>query len=211
MEIRLLIVDDHPVYRAGLRAALAHHLVGVQILEAGSAEEALQRLDSGEDIDLALIDQRLPGMDGLHALDALAARHPTVARVLISGAEEPALAQVARRHGASGFIDKTTSVASMVRAIEVICAGGQWFGSGLAGAVGLAPADDAASQLTVRQIEVLQLLARGMSNKEVMRELAIAERTVKAHVTAIFAALGVSNRTQAVLAASRLGLVSLPR
>ena len=197
---RILIVDDHPLYREGMMSALRAELADAQVLGAGTAEEGLEVLATDADVDLVLIDLRLPGMDGLSALATYAARFPAVARILVSGAEEPALVRRAFAAGASGFLPKSMSVAEVSAAIRRVLAGEVF----VPGESPL-PAARAAGQLSLRQLEVLRLLGEGYTNKQIARALEITERTAKAHVAAIFEALGVENRTQAVVAAQRLG------
>jgi DNA-binding NarL/FixJ family response regulator len=194
---RILVVDDHPLYREGMMSALRAQLSGVEVLAAASAEEGLEVLAADPEVDLVLLDLRLPGMDGLSALATYAARFPAVARLLVSGAEEPALVRRAFAAGASGFLPKSMSVAEVSDAIRQVLAGGVYV-------PGADPAPSAAS-LSLRELEVLRLLGEGYTNKQIARALDITERTAKAHVAAIFEALDVDNRTQAVLAAQRLG------
>lgn len=198
---RLLIVDDHPLYRLGLIAALASAMPGAEVEGAASAEDALALLEREPGFDLVLVDQRLPGMDGLAALAHFGERRPDVPRVLISGSEEVGLARRAVDAGASGFIPKSLSVEEVAAAI----------GRVLEGEVFLPQEDTAPPQppgtLTLRQLEVLRLLGEGYTNKEIARALEIAVRTVRTHVEAIFEHLGAENRTQAVLAAQRAGLL----
>jgi two-component system nitrate/nitrite response regulator NarL len=197
---RILVVDDHPLYREGMMSALRAELAGVEVVGAGTAEEGLEVLAADPDIDLVLIDLRLPGMDGLSALSTYAARFPAVARLLVSGAEESALVRRAFAAGASGFLPKSMSVGEVSAAIRQVLAGGVYVpGDTTAAAVA------AGAQLSLRQLEVLRLLGEGYTNKQIARALDITERTAKAHVAAIFEALRVDNRTQAVLAAQRLG------
>ena len=198
---RILIVDDHPLYREGMVSALAQRLAEVEVLGAGNAEEGLALLDSSPDVDLVLLDVRLPGMDGFAALALYGERHPSVPRMVVSAMEEPDLVRRALEGGASGFIPKSLSLAAVAQAIRSVLDGGV-FAPPLAPVPG--PSD---AGLTLRQLEVLKLLGEGYTNKEIARALEITERTAKAHVAAIFESLGVDNRTQAVVAAQRAGLL----
>ncbi len=195
---RILIVDDHPLYREGLVSALRAHLPGVEVFGAGSAEEGLVALERHPDVDAVLIDLRLPGMDGFGALAAFAARFPTVSRVLVSGQEGADLARRAFDAGASGFIPKSMGIDEVAQAVRQVLDGGVF-----ARGPGEPQAQPAA--LTLRQLEVLRLLGEGYTNKEIANALGITERTARAHVAAIFEVLRVENRTQAVLAGQRLG------
>jgi len=201
---RILVVDDHPLYREGMVSALRARLPELEVLGAGSAEEGLAVLEANPDTDVVLIDLRLPGMDGFGALAAYAARFPTVPRVLISGQEGADIAKRAFDAGASGFIPKSLPVEEVAAAIRRVLEGGVF-----------APSQrklQEAGGLTLRQLEVLRLLGEGYTNKEIARALEISERTAKAHVAAIFEALGADNRTQAVVEAQRLGYFSaVPR
>ena len=205
---RILIVDDHPLYREGMSGALRAHLGEVEVLGAGSAEEGLQVLGAHPDIDLVLIDVRLPGADGFSALAAYAARFPTVSRMLISGVDDPALVRRAFDAGASGFIPKSLSVSAMLAAIRGVLAGGVYVPQD---APAPPPAVRSIEELTLRQLEALRLLGEGYTNKEIATALDITERTARAHVAAILEALEAENRTQAVLAAQRLGYLPAVR
>lgn len=198
---RLLIVDDHPLYRLGLIAALASAMPGTEVEGAESAEAALAILDREPGFDLVLVDQRLPGMDGLAALAHFGERRPDVPRVLISGSEEAGLALRAVDAGASGFIPKSLAVDEVAAAIRRVLEGEVFLPQ-----EDLPPAQPPGS-LTLRQLEVLRLLGEGYTNKEIAKALEIAVRTVRTHVEAIFEHLEVENRTQAVLAAQRAGLL----
>lgn len=201
---RILVVDDHPLYREGMVSALRARLPGLEVLGAGSAEEGLQVLESHPDTDVVLIDLRLPGMDGFGALAAYATRFPTVSRVLISGQEGGEIVRRAFDAGASGFIPKSMAVDEVAAAIRRVLDGGVFVPA-------TREAPSAAGALTLRQLEALRLLGEGYTNKEIARALDITERTAKAHVAAIFEILGTDNRTQAVLAAQRLGYLPAGR
>lgn len=199
-----LIVDDHPLYREGLISALHSRLGDLRIDSADTAEDGLKILEQNPSIELVLIDLRLPGMDGFSALALYGERFPAVARVVVSGDDDPSLAQRALAAGASGFIPKSMSIDEVAAAIRQVLQGELF----LPPATGNpAPATDANS-LTLRQLEVLRLLGEGYTNKEIARTLDITERTAKAHVAAIFAALNADNRTQAVIAAQRAGWIA---
>lgn len=202
---RILIVDDHPLYREGLISALRSQMPGVEAMGADSAEDGLVLLETTPDADLVLIDLRLPGMDGFTALTAYGARFPLVPRMLISGDDDPRYVRRAFDLGASGFMPKSLSVQAVSEAIAVVLNGGVF--APPASQPGPAAAAAGPGSLTLRQIEALHLLGAGYTNREIARALDITERTAKAHVSAIFDALGADNRTQAVLAAQRLGLL----
>ena len=220
---KLMIVDDHPLYREGVASVLAHCLPQAQVFAAATAEAGLALLAAHPDIELALIDIGMPGSDGFAALALYGKTFPGVARVLISGrCLDADMLERAMRAGASGFIPKTLSVVEMVAAIEDILAGGIYVPDLARHQLDISATESAedhpplpcapisagaAESLSIRQIEVLHLIGQGRANKEIARALDIAERTVKAHATRIFEALGAENRTQAVLAAQKLGLL----
>jgi two-component system nitrate/nitrite response regulator NarL len=203
-----LIVDDHPLYREGIISALRERLGGVTVSGADSAEDGLAVLDKNPDIELVLIDLRLPGMDGFAALSLYGERFPAVARVVVSGDDDPALVQRAFAAGASGFIPKSLAVDDVAAAIRRVMQGELF----VPPTQQEKPAAAAGNKsLTLRQIEVLRLLGEGYTNKEIARALDITERTAKAHLAAIFEALNAENRTQAVIAAQRAGWISASR
>jgi DNA-binding NarL/FixJ family response regulator len=202
---KILIVDDHPLYREGMVSALRAQLPEFAVPEAESAERGLEALTAEPDIDLVLIDLRLPGMDGLTALRLYAERHPQVPRIAISGQDDPDLVKRSFDAGASGFIPKSMSITEVAAAIRLVLAGGVFVPPALP--VMQPCAQNGGSALTLRQLEALRLLAEGYTNKEIASALCITERTAKAHVAAIFEALGAENRTQAVVAAQRCGLL----
>jgi len=202
----ILIVDDHPLYREGMMSALRAQMADVEVLGADSAEEGLQVLLRRPEVDLVLIDVRLPGMDGFAALVVYGERFPTVSRMLVSGSDDPEYLTRAFAAGASGYIPKSMSVREVTTAIRRVLEGGVSIPEDNAPA-GAVRSQDPIARLTLRQIEVLRLLGEGYTNKEIAKALDITERTAKAHVAAIFEALGADNRTQAVLAAQRSGFL----
>lgn len=200
--IRLLLVDDHPLYREGVVAVLRARLPDANVEWAPDAESGLRLLRERPDFDVVLLDLRLPDARGLDALARYAREFPQVARVLISGESVDArTVQGALAAGASGFIPKTLGVGEMVAALRCVLDGGVYAPSDAA-----PRAETGLEGLSLRQIEVLQMMLRGNANKQIAQELGIAERTVKAHLTRVFDALGVNTRVQAAMAAQRLGL-----
>ena len=211
---RLLIADDHPLFRAALRQAAASSVDDCAVLEAADLPAALETLRSDADIDLVLLDLHMPGSQGLSGLAALRGQHPAVAVLVVSAHDEPRVVRRVLDHGAAGFIPKSASPGEIAAAIRAVLDCRTWLPPALAAAVEALPADPAdtdlagrLARLTEQQYRVLVLLAEGLLNKQIADRLAIQERTVKAHVTAIFEKLGVRNRTQAsgVLKSLELG------
>ena len=215
---KILIVDDHPLYREGVMNALRGQPLRALVLGASFAGEALRILDDDPTVDLVLVDLRLGKEDGLEGLKQIGARHPPIARMLISGHESPGIVRAAMGAGAQGFLSKSLSIGQVVKAINAVLEGGvSW--PALSHTVPTAESDAASRPvspvpaaishgLTLRQLEVLGLLGRGNSNAEIAKDLGISERTAKAHLKAIFNALGVDTRVKAVIRAQELGLLS---
>ncbi|HEX2494280.1 MAG TPA: response regulator transcription factor [Steroidobacter sp.] len=197
--MKILIVDDHPLFRAGCQAVIEKSQLDAGVLSVASVSEALEALQADHEIALVLLDVHLRDDDGFNALKAIGQRFPTTACVMISGDEQPGVAARAAAVGASGFIPKSFTADELIAAIQKVLVGEVF----MPAATSFTPA--ALSGLTLRQLEVVSMLGRGCSNKEIARALDVAERTVKAHVSAVFEALNVRNRTEAVLAAQRRG------
>jgi two-component system nitrate/nitrite response regulator NarL len=198
--MKILIVDDHPLFRAGFQAVLEQSSLEAGVSSVSSVTEALQTLQRDPDIGLVLLDVHLRGDDGFNALKLIGERFPTTACIMISGDEQSGVATRAVAAGASGFIPKSFTADEMIAAIRKVLAGEIF----VPATTDLMQAPDTHG-LTLRQLEVITMLGRGFSNKEIARALDVAERTVKAHVSAVFEALNVRNRTQAVLVAQRRG------
>ena len=202
--ISVLIVDDHPVVRRGLRALLEVQ-DGIEVTgEAGDGATALA-LAAEHAPDVILLDLKLPGMDGIAVLGELRARDSGARVLVLTSATEPASASLAVRAGAAGVVYKDVDPDALVRAIRSVHDGHLLLAPEAADA--LARSADAAvaglDVLTVREREVLAEIAKGRSNREIARALGVAEKTVKAHVSSVLAKLGVQDRTQAALLAVR--------
>jgi len=215
--MKILVVDDHPLIREALRQVLSTLDPEINMLEAQSAVEGLAVSEAQPDLQLILLDLGLPGEGGLEALPLFRERSPHVPVVVFSANDLPDVVRRAIDAGAMGFIPKTSSNALLVNALRFVLAGGVYLPVEVLRQPAAAPNAVAASTpvrasglrdlgLTQRQAQVLALLVQGKSNKLICRELSLAEGTVKVHVAAVLKALGVANRTQAVLAVSRLGI-----
>jgi DNA-binding NarL/FixJ family response regulator len=217
--VKILIVDDHPLIRQAVRAVLQQLDAKIRVVESASCDEALAAADRESDLGLVLLDIRLPGRSGLDALQSLRESHPALPVVVLSASEDPGDVRRAIDLGAMGYIPKSHSGAIMVNALRLVLSGGVYLPAEMlrntvppaeAQAIATPVTDPAALGLTPRQSDVLGLMVQGKPNKLICRELGLAEGTVKIHVTAILRALGVNNRTQAVIAVSRLGLKLAP-
>ena len=200
----LLIADDHPLFRAALRVAAQASVPGCRVHEACDLPAALAALRAEPDIDLVLLDLHMPGSQGLSGLATLRGQHAGVAVLVVSAHDEPRVVRRVLDHGAAGFIPKSATPTEIGEAIRSVLDCGTWLPEHLAQAVAALPADSAdvhlagrLAHLTEQQARVLALVAEGLLNKQIADRLSIQERTVKAHVTAIFAKLKVRNRTQA--------------
>ena len=211
--ISVLIVDDHPVVRQGLRALLEVQ-DGIEVAgEAGDGTTALA-LAAEHAPDVILLDLKLPGMDGIAVLSELRARDSAARVLVLTSATEPASASLAVRSGAAGVLYKYVDPDALVRAIRSVNDGHLLLASEAAGPLvrsagpwGPGTAGGGLDALTSREREVLAELTKGRSNREIARVLGVSEKTVKAHVTAIFRELGVVSRTQAIAAARSSGLL----
>lgn len=201
---RVLIADDHPLYCDALRAVVPQACPGADIREAASQEEVLDAVTSQGPFDLVLLDLNLPGAAGLSCLNALKRAAPRTPIVVVSAVGDPKVMQDTIMAGASAFIPKSAPGQVLINALKVIIAGGTYMPTGVVAALRGAELTPAHGELTQRQRRVLELLSTGLSNKRIARELDISEITVKAHVSAIFRKLGVTNRMQASLEARRL-------
>jgi DNA-binding NarL/FixJ family response regulator len=212
--LKILVVDDHALIREAMQLVLRQLDANIEVLEAGNCIDALALADRHPDLGLILLDIQLPGMSGLDALGDFRERHPAIPVVVLSGSENRDDVIRAIDGGAMGFIPKSQPSSVMINALRLVLAGGVYLPAEILGAPAAASSSPAAGMvrtpaelgLTGRQSDVLALLIQGKPNKIVCRELGLAEGTVKIHVTAILRALGVANRTQAVIAVSRLGL-----
>jgi DNA-binding NarL/FixJ family response regulator len=214
--MKILIADDHELFRDGLRHVLDQLGSPLSIVEASDFPQAVTIVEQERDIDIVLLDLSMPGMtwnDGLARLkEALPENVPII---ILSASDDRRHVLQAVNLGAAGFIPKTSSSRVMLSALKLVLSGGVYLPpalleqasqGGLDG--GPMASESAVSFLTPRQREVLTLLGQGKSNKEIARVLQLAEGTVKLHVTAILKALNVNNRTRAVVAASQLGLTT---
>ncbi len=201
---RVLIADDHPLYCDALQAVVPQACPGADIGVATSQEEVLAAVAGERSFNLVLLDLNLPGAVGLSCLHALRRVAPSTPIVVVSAVGDPKIMQDAIMAGASAFIPKSAPSQVLINALKVILAGGTYMPTGILSALRNADAAAGRDELTLRQRRVLELLSTGLSNKRIARELAISEITVKAHVSAIFRKLGVTNRMQAGLEARRL-------
>ena len=205
---RILIADDHPLFRGALRQSVGALMRQAIFNEAGTLDEVRKTLEASPETDLVLLDLKMPGMHGFSGLTYLRAQFPNIPVVVVSANEEPAVIRRCFEFGASGFIPKTLDVETMGKAISAVLDGGTW-----------SPPDVDLSQdgdkettelarrlasLTPQQMRVLMMLSEGLLNKQIAYELDVSEATVKAHVSAILTKLNVESRTQAVIAAARI-------
>ncbi len=207
--MKILICDDHELFRDGLAQALPQLDPEAELVHAATAAAALEAADAHPDLELALVDFRLPDGDGLAVLEALGERLPALPVVMISSAEEPDLVRAALDGGAAGFVPKSSTNEVVLGALRLVLAGDVYVPRLALGASPPASRRRGARRqapLTARQLEVARLLARGLTNREIGSVLSIAQGTVKAHVAAILEALDVSNRTESVMMLRELGL-----
>jgi len=205
-EIRLLLCDDHEMVRTGLRTFLQLQPDMVVVGEAGTAEEALALVPQVHP-DIVVLDLVLPGMGGVEAVRRLRADHPDVKVVVLTSFAGPDSVLSVVRAGVSGYLLKDVGPAELAEALRVVHSGGVPLHPTVAATVLRSVTAPAHDPLTPREGEVLRLVARGLSNRLIARELALSEKTVKTHVSAILGKLGVADRTQAALYAVRAGMV----
>jgi DNA-binding NarL/FixJ family response regulator len=211
--MRILVVDDHALIREALRTVLRELDGNVSIREAASCRDAMRHLEQDSDLDLILLDLGLPDRDGFAVLAELRERFPATSIVVLSALNDQANVARALDLGALGFIPKSASRELMLGALRLVFAGGIYIPPDILAAKPANPAPATAEEasspndlgLTDRQLDVLGLMMQGKSNKAICRTLDLAEPTVKKHVTAILQALNVTNRTEAVIAAGKLG------
>ncbi len=218
--MKILVVDDHPLVREAMTQLVMHLGGPIEVLEAQDCVSGLAIARANPDLDLVLLDLNLPGLRGVAALQRFRQEHPTAPVVVVSMFRDRDTVTEVMRHGAVGFIPKSSGRETIVNALRLVLAGSVYVPP--EAALGEAFSDDALPAgmlghgthgasatgigLTARQGQVLALVMKGRANKEICRDLGLAERTVKAHLTAVLNALKVTSRTQAVIAANKLGL-----
>lgn len=208
---KVIVADDHPLFREALSLALRQALDDAVVVQAGDMDELQQTTAEHDSADLVMLDLHMPGVQGFSALVYLRAHHPELPVCVVSGNNNAVVVQRALDHGAAAFIHKSASVEEIRKALETVLAGDIWqpteSSSSGSGGDELAIAKRL-GELTPQQFRVLMMLADGLLNKQIAHELGISEATVKAHMTAIFRKLEVTNRTQAVLLLNRLSIES---
>jgi len=218
--MRILIADDHPFFRAGLRLELGKLASDIEYFEVETFQQCIHEINQGKDFELVLIDLDMPDSDGIEVIRTIRDLLPNACMVVISGTETVEVIAQVLSFGVQGYIPKSSPRPVVIKALELVMSGGIYLPPELLMKIGRSSAghlqaevsrdrclSDTAVSLTQRESEVLLLLAQGMMNKEIARKLNISNPTVRAHVTAIFRSLNVNNRTQAGHVASKLGLI----
>ena len=223
MTLKVLVIDDHPLVQEGVSAALESLADKVTVMAARDAEQGLALAAENPDLDLVLLDLALPGISGFNLIGKLHEKLPSLPVVVLSALEDPENVRHAINAGAMGFVPKSAATKVLIEVLQQVLEGnvtvplalqssGPPVSHALPGAAGSsdghATAEPDVALLTLRQLEVLSRVCQGKTNKQIATELGLSEKTVKAHVTAIFKVLGVVNRTQAVLVARRVGMIT---
>jgi DNA-binding NarL/FixJ family response regulator len=214
--VKVLIVDDHALVRRGIGHVVRDRFPDAEVVEAADASSALELMPHG--VEIALVDVRMPDSDGLDLLHELKARWPDVPAIMLTSFDHAHYVRRALAEGAAGYMLKDATPEDLEQAIKVAVSGGgnvlspkviqNLFeatgaeASASEGSRGSRPA----GALTQRETDILALLAEGKSNRDISRALYLSEKTVKAHLAAIFRKLGVTNRTQAAMAAVSMGI-----
>lgn len=201
--MKLLLVDDHALFREGLKYVLVQLDEHVEVVECGRCSEAFSIIEKDKDFDLILLDVDLPDMSGLEGLQKLREIDPSIPIVFLSGSEEGHLIRKALDLGVMGYIPKSQTSEIMIQALQLILKGGRYIPDHVLRAS--ADEKDGLEGLTARQKEILELITQGKSNKEIANVLGIADNTVRVHISAIFQLLKVNNRTEAALKALHIG------
>jgi len=214
--MKILLIDDHVLFRDGMQMLLVGLNAQPEIFEAGSYETALDLITSHDGLDLVLLDLALPGLSDIEALIAIHQALPDTPIVALSGNSDSAKVEQVLQYGARGYITKSSGAKVMLNAIQLVLDGGIYVppeilaGSRSPMLKQSAGEKENSHNLTPRQIEVLLELSEGKSNKGIGTALNLTESTVRAHVAAILKSLGASNRTQAVKNAMQKGLINIP-
>ncbi len=205
------IADDHPLFRSALLEVIHQHFPSASISESSDLETTLSALNENSDIDLLLLDLHMPGSQDLYGLITVREKYPSVPVVVVSASDDHSTINRVIGHGASGFIPKSLSAEALHHAIKTVADGERWLPENIS--IQLAPITPEEkslaakiSTLTPQQYRVLCYLREGWLNKQIGYEMGVTEATVKAHITAIFRKIGVTNRTQAVIELSKLSL-----
>jgi len=210
----LLIADDHPLFREALRGVAARTFPGTVIHEADQFDRLYDLVENYPDADMLLLDLDIPGAHGFSALIHLRAIHPQLPIVIVSAHEDPTTVRRSIDHGALGFIPKSSDAHTLGFALRQILEGFPWVPDAISEGTGADEDElriaDRVRELTPQQFRVLQMLNSGQLNKQIAYRLNVSEATIKAHMTHILRKLGASNRTQAVLIASKLGMPDDP-
>jgi two-component system, NarL family, nitrate/nitrite response regulator NarL len=209
--MKILVVDDHPVMREGLSALLRQEGPQTTIVQASSAAEALAAVEKHGDLDIVVLDLLMPGTSGLSAISEIGHARPELPVIVLSSSEDPRDVRNALSQGALGYVPKSASQTTLLSAIRLVMSGELYIPSlilnQVAAAKSVVDRSMARALLTPRQIDVLRRISESLPNKTIAYEMDLSEKTVKAHITAIFRALNVVNRTQAAAAGRDLGLI----
>ncbi len=210
--MKILLLDDHPLFRRGIAQALQDLSPGPEVVEADRAGAALSLLAVTPDFDCLFLDLDLPDLDGLQFLSELRHRRIAVPVIVLSANDQAAMVDRCLRAGAAGYLSKATAGGEIAAALAALEQGGHYVGQGLRRALdqyraGLSHGAGVARSLTRRQRQVLQHLAEGLSNQEIAERIGISESTVKGHVSTLLVLFGAENRTQCARAARREGVI----
>ena len=204
-----IVADDHPLFREALIHAIGNCVGEAAIIEADSLDTLQEVVQANPEADLLLLDLNMPGVSGFSALAYIRNNHASLPTVIVSAMDDPAVIRRSIQHGASGFIPKSSAIATLEQGIRAVLDGEVWVPDGIdlqddrldSEEAGIAAA---LSSLTPHQFRVLMMLGEGLLNKQIAYRLSVSEATIKAHVTAILRKMHVNNRTQAVLAVQQL-------
>ncbi|MDH5516284.1 MAG: response regulator transcription factor [Gammaproteobacteria bacterium] len=213
--MKVLLIDDHQLFRDGMRLVLEKLEANTQVFESSSYEDAQAVIKQHQDLDLILLDLELPGLSDTAALKALRSTLPFIPVVVISSNDNGNKVQQMLDSGAQGYIPKSTNADILINSLKLVLSGGIYIPPEILQKINHSVSISEDTQLnaediklTPRQLEVLQKLAHGLSNKEISTALGMAEPTVRVHIAAILKTFNVSNRTRAARIASQMGLIT---
>lgn len=221
--MKILLADDHALIREGFERTLTALEQDMTFVHAGDRESVLAQLETHQDTDVILLDLFMPGVNGFDLLSEVCDKYSNIPVIVISGTEDPRYMRKSIDNGASGFIPKSAPTDIMMSAIQLVRNGGVYIPADMlqkkataTNTAGKAPSQtltneirEAATKLTARQQEVLELMGRGMSNKEIARALNISDHTIKIHVAAVLRLFNAANRTEAVVMAQNAGVIDV--